>query len=76
MIAKDVNLLVDSFPDEVYAKVRSRGILKKVLVEFIGNDKVKVHFTEAERAITKGQSVVFYDKDNVCLGGGIIDEVL
>lgn len=76
LIAKDVNLLVDSFPEEIYAKVRSRGILKRVSVEFIDNNKVKVHFSEAERAITKGQSVVFYNKDNVCLGGGIIEDVL
>ena len=75
LIAKDINLLVDTFPEEIYAKVRSRGILKKVNVEFI-NDKVKVKFMEAERAITKGQSVVFYDADNVCLGGGIIETIL
>lgn len=35
-------------------------------------DKVRVIFDEPQRAVTLGQSVVFYDGD-VCLGGGVID---
>ncbi len=76
LIAKDVNLLVDEIPNEVYAKVRSRGSLKKVIVEIIDNNKIIVKFDEKERAITNGQSVVLYDEFGTCLGGGIIEEVL
>ena len=75
LIAEDINLLVDELPNEVYAKVRSRGNLKEVKVS-LENNKMRVKFMESERAITKGQSVVLYDKDKICLGGGIIKEIL
>ena len=75
LIAEDINLLVDELPDEVYAKVRSRGNLKEVKASLEDN-KMRVKFKESERAITKGQSVVLYDKDKTCLGGGIIKEIL
>lgn len=75
LIAEDINLLVDKLPNELYAKVRSRGNLKEVNV-ILEDDKMIVNFKEKERAITKGQSVVLYDKDMTCLGGGIIKEIL
>ena len=75
LIAKDINLLVDCLPNEIYAKVRSRGNFKEAKV-FLENNKMRVKFVEDERAITKGQSVVLYDKDGICLGGGIIEEIL
>lgn len=75
LVAEDINLLVDELPNEVYAKVRSRGNLKEVNV-VLEDNKMIVTFKEKERAITKGQSVVLYDKDMTCLGGGIIKEIL
>lgn len=74
LIAKNVNLLVNELPTTCMAKIRSRGALAKCNVLY-KDEKLYVNFKEKQRAITKGQSVVLY-KDDICLGGGIIDEIL
>lgn len=76
LLAKDVNLLVDNIGKKTYAKVRSRGKLIACDVEFLNDNKMKITLLENERAITLGQSVVLYDDNGCCLGGGIIEEVL
>ena len=40
-----------------------------------GLDEIRVDFETRQRAVTPGQSVVLYDGE-VCLGGGVIDQVL
>ncbi len=54
------------------AKTRYRQADHVCLLEPIDAERCKVTFEQAQRAITPGQSVVFY-QDEVCLGGGIID---
>jgi tRNA-specific 2-thiouridylase len=74
LIAGDINMLVKSWPGQVYAKIRYRK--KEALCEVkVENDALKVIFAEEQEAITPGQSVVFYSHDRI-LGGGIIEEVL
>lgn len=56
------------------AKFRYRQPDVPVKVQILDNNEVNVHFLEPVRAVTPGQAVVFYDGE-VCLGGGIIDQV-
>jgi len=61
-----------SLPMNCTAKNRYRQPDQACIIEQIGTDHYKVSFVELQRAITPGQSVVFY-QDEVCLGGGIIE---
>ena len=54
------------------AKTRYRQADQVCQVIPLGNDRCRVIFDQPQRAITPGQSVVFY-QDEVCLGGGIIE---
>lgn len=76
LIAVETNFLVDDIPFKLYAKIRSRGVLQEVTIKKLENSRVHVYFDIYQRAITKGQSVVFYDEFDTCVGGGIIEEVL
>lgn len=54
------------------AKTRYRQPDQACTVHDDGNGAVRVEFDEAQRAVTPGQSVVFYEGD-ICLGGGVIE---
>lgn len=56
------------------AKIRYRQTDQQCTVYLdAASDMAKVVFAQPQRAITPGQSIVFYD-NNICLGGGIIEE--
>ena len=59
-------------PLKVEAKFRSSGRTVPVTVSAVGKN-LKVIFDEAQKAVTRGQSIVFYRGD-IVLGGGIIAE--
>jgi tRNA-specific 2-thiouridylase len=54
------------------AKIRYRQQDQNCALTKIDNEKYKVRFEQAQRAITPGQSIVFYQNE-VCLGGGVIE---
>ena len=55
------------------AKVRYRQEDQDCQIEIMKN-KLKIKFVKQQRAVTPGQSVVIY-KDEVCLGGGEIQDI-
>ena len=57
---------------DVEAKVRYRANPAKAKLYPLDNKKAKVVFEEPQRAVTPGQSLVFYDNDIVLGGGKII----
>lgn len=54
------------------AKTRYRQADQACTIVKTDADQLKVIFDQPQRAITPGQSVVFYDND-ICLGGAVID---
>lgn len=58
-------------PFECMSKVRYRQADQPCVINSIENGIAEVSFPIPQRAVTPGQSIVFY-KDTICLGGGII----
>lgn len=59
------------FPLKCTAKIRYRQASQNCTIRLEG-DEVKVNFEQPQRAITPGQSIVFY-ADDVCFGGAVIE---
>lgn len=73
LIAKNVNwILPQKLPINADVKIRYKSDFAKAKIIKINNKKIKVVFNKPQKAITSGQSVVFYKKDQL-LGGGIIE---
>ena len=72
LYVKDINMLVPINEEKIKAKIRYSA--KEADAKLIHKDKntAKVVFNSPQRAITPGQSIVFYDFDGIVLGGGKI----
>ena len=56
---------------EIQVRIRHRAPLVNAKIFFENDGTSKIKLTDEQRAITSGQSVVFYSGE-VCLGGGIV----
>jgi len=77
LVAVDLNWVsIPTLTEPMKAQAKVRSAQNPVDVTIIPEEEnVRVKFDDMQKALTKGQSVVFYS-DEVLLGGGIIDEVL
>ena len=83
LVVKNINWIYGTapkFPLKCLARIRYRQPLQSCLIKINGNlsypnDRfysINVVFDNPQRAITPGQSAVFYDKSGAMLGGGVI----
>jgi tRNA-specific 2-thiouridylase len=74
LVAIDLSWVAGQQPELPFkckAKTRYRQSDQDCLIYADDKQQIKVKFEQPQRAVTPGQSVVFYDND-ICLGGGII----
>lgn len=77
LTAQQINWIAGTAPDQAFkcmAKTRYRQADQAcwVTLNASTDTEVKVEFETQQRAITPGQSVVFYEGE-ICLGGGVIN---
>lgn len=78
LLASQIHWVSGQSPDlprACLARTRHRQTLMPCRIETQPDSRLLVSFEEPVRAVTPGQSVVFYDEET-CLGGGIIEDAL
>lgn len=78
LVADDLNYIsIEKLEGEMRVKAKIRYSAKDAdaVISPADGDKVRVDFDTPQRAITPGQSVVFYDGDLV-VGGGVIEKAM
>lgn len=75
LTAGDINWISDKTPElplRCEARIRYRQALQHCsIVRSVTRNTLEVTFDEPQRAVTSGQSIVFYDEEEM-LGGGVI----
>ena len=77
-IIDNVNILIKDIDIEnLHVKVKTRYSTREseAILQELDNKMIKIHFLKPEKALTPGQSAVFYI-DDVVIGGGIIKETI
>lgn len=79
LICSPIHWLVEvdesALPMTCYAKTRYRQTEQACMISPMDNNQHYIMFSSPQRAITPGQYVVFYDK-NQCLGGATIEQII
>lgn len=76
LIATELSWVSGSPPEVPFrcaAKIRYRQADQTCVIESMSGDACRVRFEAPQRAVTPGQSIVFYE-DEKCLGGGVIQD--
>ncbi|HDN26389.1 MAG TPA: tRNA 2-thiouridine(34) synthase MnmA [Thioploca sp.] len=77
LIAKQIHWISGTAPKiplSCGAKTRYRQTEQDCVITELSKESCYVSFTQPQRAVTQGQSVVFYQRDE-CLGGGVIETI-
>ena len=75
LTARSMNFISGEAPRgtlDVTAKIRYQAKPSEAEITYLGGGRVKAVFRQPQRAVTPGQSVVFYDGD-IVVGGGIVE---
>ncbi len=76
LVTSQINWIAEKQPvsNRLTAKIRYRQSDQPCTLTKIDSKSYHVRFEESQRAITPGQSIVFYQEET-CLGGGVIEKM-
>ncbi len=73
LVVNQINRIIQPWPKKIMAQIRSTQPPQEAEILDMQDGRIRVIFTKPVKAITPGQSAVFF-KGEICLGGGIIQK--